>query len=85
MEATGGSLCSTLAEYKSRKTISAPPLKWGGPTSLAQCHSWNTLQTEEAIEVLDNPRNKLFQESALRLRAMLNGIKERHGGKLTLF
>ena len=39
---------------------------------------------EEAAQVGANPRNKLFHEGALGLRAMSTGIKEGHVGELTL-
>ena len=39
---------------------------------------------KEATQVGVNPRNKLFHEGVLGLRAMSNGIKEGHVGELTL-
>ena len=79
-----GVSATLLAEHKSKKAGSAPPLKWSRHAALAHCCGWDALRMEEATQVGVNPRNKIFHEGALGLRAMLNGIMEGYVNELTL-
>ena len=79
-----GFLATLLADHKSRKAVSAPLLKWSRHAALAHCCGRDALRMEEATRVGVNPRNELFHEGALGLRAMLNGITEGYVNELTL-
>jgi hypothetical protein len=75
-----GLLATLLAEYKSRKAVGAPPLKWSRHAALARCRSLNALRIEEAKQVGANPRDKFLNVGALGLRNMSNIIEEGHVG-----